>query len=42
MSAKFKKLSEGYQQDQIETQRQLHLGQLDREENERLMQVFKT
>lgn len=42
MVSKFNRIDSGYREDAAETQRQLHLMQLEREDNERLVQLYRT
>ena len=42
MSAKFKRIDESYRSDAIETHNQLNLITLERSENERLLQLYRT
>ena len=42
MTSKFKKIDENYRLDAIESKRQIHLTELEREDNDRLVQLFRT
>ena len=42
MSAKFKKIDQAYALDSVETQKQINLIELERNENERLLQLYRT
>ena len=42
MGAKFKKIDVAYKEDAVETQKQIHLIELERSENERLVQLYRT
>lgn len=42
MAAKFKKIDDGYRSDSIESQKQVHMMELEREDNERLVQLYRT
>ena len=42
MTAKFKLIECQYSEDAIETKKQLHLIELEREENDRLVQLYRT
>ena len=42
MSAKFKLLDDAYRSDAIETRNQLNLITMERSENERLLQLYRT
>lgn len=42
MTSKFKKIDENYRLDAIETRKQIHMTELEREDNDRLITLFRT